>query len=34
MKAKFFDRLTAYIIDVIIISLITSIIFTSIPTNN
>ena len=34
MKAKIFDRLTAYIIDVIIISLITSIIFTSIPTNN
>lgn len=34
MKAKFFDRLTAYIIDVFIISLITSIIFTSIPTNN
>ena len=34
MKAKLFDRLTAYIIDVIIISLITSIIFTSIPTNN
>lgn len=34
MKANFFDRLTAYIIDVIIISLITSIIFTSIPTNN
>lgn len=34
MKAKFFDRLTAYIIDVIIISLITSILFTSIPTNN
>ena len=34
MKAKFYDRLTAYIIDVIIISLITSIIFTSIPTNN
>ena len=34
MKAKFFDRLTAYIIYVIIISLIKSIIFTSIPTNN
>lgn len=34
MKAKFFDRLTAYIIDIFIISLITSIICTSLPTNN
>lgn len=34
MKVKFFDRLTAYIIDIFIISLITSIICTSLPTNN